>query len=250
MKSTQIIFFKKSVHAVANKLAKKYKLPFIFRMCHGRHLNLKERLIADCTSKVYKQVLYMPTLLEKSKFILNKDYKKCSCKGTKCNGKCMFPVGTCRKEASVYKVTVAPSNHTYIGKAQGGLGKRINLGHINGLKPFCNLRDRFEKRIAKIATTIKKLTMTPRRNKPSKTKPVATPESSQELSQTPDQSGMLALIKLMSENLTPVQKPNSSDESDLETESEMSTEDEISQPLTPEDPFQREFGMRLTEMDF
>ena len=30
----------------------------------------------------------------------------------------------------------------------------------------------------------------------------------------------------------------------------MSTEDEISQPLTPEEPFQREFGMRLTEIDF
>ena len=45
---------KKPLHAVANKLAKKYKLPFRFRMCHGRHLNLKERLIADCTSKVYE----------------------------------------------------------------------------------------------------------------------------------------------------------------------------------------------------
>ena len=30
----------------------------------------------------------------------------------------------------------------------------------------------------------------------------------------------------------------------------MSTEDEISQPLTPEEPFQRVFGMRLTEIDF
>ena len=36
-------------HALANNLAKKYKLPFRFRMCHGRHPNLKERFIADCT---------------------------------------------------------------------------------------------------------------------------------------------------------------------------------------------------------
>ena len=178
MKSTQIIGGKHLCTRQQTNQRKKYKLPFRFRMCHGRHLNLKERLIADCTSKVYERVLYMPTSLEKSKFNPNKDYEVCSCKGTKCNGKCMFPVGTCRKEAIIYKVTVEPSNHTYIGKAQGGLGKRINTGHINGLKPFCNLRDRFEKKIAKTATTIKKLTMTPRRNKPSKTKPVATPRVS------------------------------------------------------------------------
>ena len=136
--------------------------------------------------------------MEKSKFNPNKDYEGCSCKGTKCDGKCMFPVGTCRKEAIIYKVTVEPSNHTYIGKAQGGLGKRINLGHMNGLKPFCNLRDRFEKKIAKTATAIQKLTKTPKRNKNSKTKPVATPESLQEPS---DQQGMSELIKLMKTRL-------------------------------------------------
>ena len=54
----------------------------------------------------------------------------------------------------------------------------------------------------------------------------------------------------MTENLTSAQKPNSSDELDSETESEMSTEDEISQPLTPKEPFQNEFNRRLTEMDF
>ena len=44
---------------MANKLAKKYKLPFRFRMCHGRHL--KERFIADCTQKVFANVKYVPT---------------------------------------------------------------------------------------------------------------------------------------------------------------------------------------------
>ena len=29
------------LHALANKLAKKHKLPLRFRMCHGRHMNLK-----------------------------------------------------------------------------------------------------------------------------------------------------------------------------------------------------------------
>ena len=52
---------KTPLHAMTNELAKKYKLPFRFRMCHGRHLNLKERLIADCTQKVFADVIYMPT---------------------------------------------------------------------------------------------------------------------------------------------------------------------------------------------
>ena len=48
---------------MANKLAKKYNLPFTFRfrMRHGRHLNLKERFIANCTQKVFDNVKYLPT---------------------------------------------------------------------------------------------------------------------------------------------------------------------------------------------
>ena len=97
----------------------------------------------------------MPTQMkEKAKFNLKKDYEKCACKGTKCKGVCMFPEGTCNKEAIVYKVTVEPSMHTYIGKAQGRVGKRITTGHINGLKPFLNLRKRYEKQMVKTATNI------------------------------------------------------------------------------------------------
>ena len=49
------------LHAMTDDLAKTHKLPFRFRMCHGRHLNLKERLIADCTQKVFADVIYMST---------------------------------------------------------------------------------------------------------------------------------------------------------------------------------------------
>ena len=56
----------------------------------------------------------------------------------------------CKKEAIIYKVERTPTGHTYIGKSQGNLSKRINQGHdINDLVVFWNLRDRYNKNIAK-----------------------------------------------------------------------------------------------------
>ena len=54
----------------------------------------------------------------------------------------------CKTEAIIYKVEWIPTSHTYIGKSQGHLSKRINQ-HINKLVAFWNLRDTYNKYIAK-----------------------------------------------------------------------------------------------------
>ena len=187
----------------------------------------------------------MPICLGKAKFNPKRDYEKCACRGTKVDGKCMFGE-LCKKEAVVYKVTDQPTGFSYIGKAQGGLGKRINA-HVNGLKAFWNLREKYKKYTTKTASNKFKLS-TPRNFKPRRTSSISTPICSQELSQTPDQQGVSALVKFMSEYLTPSQKSISNDEPDSETEMSESdeSESEFSQILTPT-PFQREFGIRSTE---
>ena len=187
----------------------------------------------------------MPICLGKAKFNPKRDYEKCACRGTKVDGKCMFGE-LCKKEAVVYKVTDHPTGFLYIGKAQGGLGKRINA-HVNGIKAFWNLRERYEKQATKTASN-KFILSTPRIFKPRRTSSISTPICSQELSQTPDQQGLSALVKFMSEYLTPSQKSISNDEPDSETEMSESeeSENEFSQTLTPT-PFQREFGIRSTE---
>ena len=137
------------LHRIANKLARKHKLPFRFRMCHGRHLNLKERFIADCTQKVFANVKYVPSVKSGKEFDQKKTAKlyKCACKSTKVDGKCMFNE-QCKTEAIIYKVQWIPTGHAYIGKTQGNLSERINRGHINGLVAFWNLRDKHNKNIA------------------------------------------------------------------------------------------------------
>ena len=61
-------------------------------MCHGRHPNLKETFIADCTRKVYENITYVPTCRNDEEFDQKKAAKfyKCACKSTKADGKCMF----------------------------------------------------------------------------------------------------------------------------------------------------------------
>ena len=74
---------------MANKLAKKHKLPFRFRMCHGRHPNLKESFIADCTRKVFANATYVPTDGSDEELDPKKAVKfyKCACKSTKVDRK-------------------------------------------------------------------------------------------------------------------------------------------------------------------
>ena len=129
------------LHAMTNDLAKKYKLHFRFRMCHGRHLDLKERLIADCTKKVFAGVIYIPTDRENHTFDPKKasKYHQCACRSTKVDGKCMFD-GDCKKEAIIYNVLWVPTGHNYIGKSQGNLAHRINRWHVSDLVAFYNVR--------------------------------------------------------------------------------------------------------------
>ena len=80
------------LHAMANNLAKKHKLPFRFRMCHGKNPNLKKTFIADCTKKVFANVTYVPTCRTDKEFDPKQAVKfyKCACKSTKVDGKCML----------------------------------------------------------------------------------------------------------------------------------------------------------------
>ena len=101
-------------------------------MCHKRHTNLKETLLADCSNRVMEHVTSLP-----------KGYKKppkktCGCTSTtKIDGKCIFE-GLCQTENVIYKCTWKPTGNTYIGKTQDMIKKRINSGHINGLRAFWN----------------------------------------------------------------------------------------------------------------
>ena len=119
-------------------------------MCHGRHVNLKERLIADCTQKIFADVIYMPTDRENHTFDQKKasKYHQCACRSTKVEGKCMFD-GKCKTEAIIYNVLWVPTGHNYIGKSQGNLAHRINRGHVNDLVAFYNVRVKYKKYIAK-----------------------------------------------------------------------------------------------------
>ena len=73
------------LHVTANNLAKKHELPLRFRMCHGRHPNLKEGFIADCTKKVFSNVTYVPTCRTSEAFDPKKavTFYKRACKSTK-----------------------------------------------------------------------------------------------------------------------------------------------------------------------
>ena len=229
------------LHATANKLAKKHKLPFRFRMCHGRHPNLKETFIADCTKKVFTNVTYVPTCRTNKEFDPIKAVKfyKCACKGTKVDGKCIFEE-QCKKEAIIYKVEWTPTSHTYIGKSQGNLSKRINTGHINGLVAFWNLRDKYNGNIAKGSAFITPKEGTSRRFSFST---VVTPECSQELTQTP--TGLSPLINFMTTRLTNNPDSNSSDETDEETilsTSEESSDEEENSQTPNKTEFQKAFG--------
>ena len=230
------------LHKIANKLAKKHKLPFRFRMCHGRHLNLKERFIADCTQKVFANVKYVPSVKSGKEFDQKKTAKlyKCACKSTKVDGKCMFNE-QCKTEAIIYKVQWIPTGHAYIGKTQGNLSERINRGHINGLVAFWNLRDKYNKNIAEENAFITPKGGTGRRFSFST---VVTPECSQELTQTP--TGLSPLVNFMTARLAPNPDFDSNDETDDETVMSSSedepSDEEISQPLNTKTKFQKVFG--------
>ena len=226
---------------MANKLAKKHKLPFRFMMCHGRHPNLKESIIADCTRKVFANVTYVPTDRTDEELDPKKTIKfyKCACKNTKVDGKCMFNE-QCKTEAIIYKIQWIPTGHTYIRKSQGNLSKRTNQGHINDLVAFWNLRDKYNKNVAKGSAFITPKEGTGQRFSFST---VVTPECSQELTQTP--TGLSPLIDFMTARLAKSPGFNSSDETDDETtmsSSEESSDEEISQQLNTKSEFQKVFG--------
>ena len=121
---------------------------------HARNLYTRTQMntyiVADCTKNVFSNVTYVvPTCRTNEEFDPKKAAKfyKCACKSTKVDGKCMFNE-QCKKEATIYKVEWIPTSHTYIGKSQGNLSKRINQGHINCLVAYWNLRDKYNKNIA------------------------------------------------------------------------------------------------------
>lgn len=211
-------------------------------MCHGRHLNLKERFIADCTQKVFANVKYVPSVKSGKEFDQKKTAKlyKCACKSTKVDGKCMFNE-QCKTEAIIYKVQWIPTGHAYIGKTQGNLSERINRGHINGLVAFWNLRDKYNKNIAEENAYITPKGGTGRRFSFST---VVTPECSQELTQTP--TGLSPLVNFMTARLAPNPDFDSNDETDDETVMSSSedepSDEEISQPLNTKTKFQKVFG--------
>ena len=59
-----------------------------------------------------------------------------------------------KRRLVIYKVQWIPTGHTYTGKSQGNLSKRINAGHVSGLVAFLNLRDKYSKNIAKESALI------------------------------------------------------------------------------------------------
>ena len=92
---------------------------------------------------------------------------------------------------------------------------------------------------------MKKIAKTPK-GKTRRYSTVITPECSQELTQTPNQKGMSALVELMKTRLTPDQNSCSDDKTDDETTMSQ-TDDEtldndLSQLLTPKTNFQKVFG--------
>ena len=131
--------------------------------------------------------------------------------------------------------------YAYIGKLQGNLSKRINQGHINDLVAFWNLRDKYEKNIAKGNAFI-----TPKERN-SRRFPFATvvmPECSQELIQTP--KGLSPLLNFMTGRLANNPDLNSNDETDKETvlsaTEDESDEEQNSQQLNNLTKFQKVFG--------
>ena len=98
-------------------------------MCHKRHTNLKEMLLADCARKVNQGL---------SKWKKKPD-QICNCQGTKVNGKCVFDK-QCLIENVIYRVTWLPMLKTYIGKSMGPAKSRIN-SHITDLAPLWKKRE-------------------------------------------------------------------------------------------------------------
>ena len=163
--------------------------------------------------KVFADVTYVPTCRTAEEFDPKKAVKfyKCACKSTKVDGKCMFNE-QCKKEAIIYKVEWIPTGHTYIGKSQGNLSKRINQGHINDLVAFWNLRDKYEKNIAKGNAFI---TPKERNSRRFSFSTVVTPECLQMLTETP--KGLSPLISFMTARLANSPDLYSNDETDKET---------------------------------
>ena len=87
-------------------------------MSNGRHLNARERFIADCTQNVFAGVTHMTTDRKDEEFNPKKavKYRKCARKSTKVDGKCMFDK-KCRTEAMIYNIKWVPTVCTYIGKS-------------------------------------------------------------------------------------------------------------------------------------
>ena len=169
-------------------------------------------------------------------------FYKCACKSRKVDGKCMFNE-QCKTEAMLYKVQWIPTGYTYIRKSQGNLSKRINQGHVNGLVAFWNLRDKYNKNIAKGSAFKTPKEGTSRRFSFST---VVTPECPQELTQIP--TGLSPLIGFMTARLAKSPDFNSNDETDDETtmsdSGESSDKEENSQPLNKLTEFQKVFGRR------
>ena len=230
------------LRALANNLAKKYKLTFRFRMCHGRHSNLKERFIADCTQKVFTNVTYVPTDRKDEEFDPKRadKYYKCAYKSTKVDRKCIFDKkNAIQKQLFIMSSGFQQAICTYIRKSQGHLSKRINQ-HINELVAFWNLRDKYHKNIAKGSALI---TSKGRISGRFSFSTAVTPECSQELTQTP--RGLSPLVDFMTARLASIQISDSNDETDEETNMS-SSEDEtlgedFSQQLTPKTNIQKEF---------
>ena len=125
----------------------------------------------------------------------------------------------CKTEAVIYKWT--PTSHTYIGKSQGHLPKRINQ-HINKLVAVWNLRDKHNKNIAKGSARI-------------------TPKGSYT-----NTARIITIGGIMTTHLAKNPDVGSNDETDDETTMSSSedetTGEEISQELTPKTNFQNKFG--------
>ena len=123
---------------------------------------------------------------------------------------------------------------------QGNLSKRINQGHINGLLAFWNLRDKYNKNIAKVSALITPKRGTGRRFSFST---VVTPGRLQELTQTP--TGLSPLVDFMTARLANNPDFDSNDETDNETTMssfEDSSDEETSQQLNTKIEFQTVFA--------
>ena len=115
--------------------------------------------------------------------------------------------------------------HTYIGKAQGHLSKRIKQ-HINKLAAFWNLRDEYHKHVAKGSALI-----TPKgRTSGRFSLTVVTPECSQKLTQTP--RGLSPLVDFMTARLASIQISDSNDETDEETNMSFSEDETLGEDFS------------------